>query len=50
VSELKYKQSIVWSLKDIEVFCKEILENPKNFWAVNKALPHKTGKELVLFF
>ncbi|CDW72801.1 nuclear receptor corepressor 1 [Stylonychia lemnae] len=48
--ELEYKKRMIWSLRDIETFISATLENPKNFWAIGKSLPHKTSKELVFFF
>lgn len=48
--ENAYKRLNVWSIKDIQVFLKEILETPKNFWLLSKKLPHKTAKEMIFFF
>ena len=48
--ETEHKRRNVWSIRDIESFLHNILENPKNFWALGKLMPHKTSKELVYFF
>ena len=48
--ETEHKRKQIWSIKDIEVFLQSILEHPKNFWVVGKALSHKTSKDLIFFF
>jgi len=48
--EAEHKRRMVWSVREIENFLQNILENPKNFWVVGKTLSHKTSKDLIYFY
>lgn len=48
--ESEHKKRNVWSIREIEHFLQFLLENPRNFWAVGKLMPHRTSKDLVFFF
>jgi hypothetical protein len=47
---MEYKKRNVWNLDDIRLLVTSILRHNKKMEKVGEELPHKTYKELIIFF